>query len=166
MNTSLYVLTGEYLTAAEHLSDLELDDQTIADTLEGLAGTLEVKATNVAAFVRNLESSADAIKAAEGEMAKRRKAIENRADRLKKYLHENMERAGILKIESPHFCLTVRRNPPAVVIDAESQIPGEFYKLAPPPPLTLDKKALADAMKSGREVPGAHLHAGTRLEIK
>lgn len=166
MNTSLFVLSNEYKAAAERLGDLDLDDQTIADTLEGLAGTLEIKATNVAAFVRNLESSAEAIKAAEGEMAKRRKAIENRAARVRQYLQENMERVGILKIESPYFALTIRKNPPSVVIDAESQIPGEFYKLPPVPPPALDKKAVADAIKSGREVPGAHMQAGTRLEIR
>ena len=166
MGTSLYILAGDYLAASEKLADLDLDAQTIADTLEGLSGELEVKATNVAMFVRNLEASADAIKAAEGEMAKRRKSIEARADAVKAYLKENMERTGISKIESPYLALNIRKNPAAVVIDAESQIPDEFWREPPPPAKTLDKKAISEAIKAGKEVPGAHLQAGTRLEIK
>lgn len=166
MNTSLYVLTDEYRVAAARLADLELDEQTIADTLEGLAGALEVKATNVAMFVRNLEASADAIKAAEGEMARRRKSIEARADRVRQYLKENMERAEISKIECPYFKIAIRDNPPAVVIDAESQIPAEYMRVPDPPPPSPDKKAIAAAIKAGKEIAGCHTERSKRLEIK
>lgn len=166
MPLALYKLADQYVEAAQRMADLELDEQTVADTLEGLAGEVEVKATNVAMFVRNLEVSAEAIKSAEADMAARRKAIENRAKRIRQYLQEQMARTGITKIECPHFKLSIRSNPPAVVIDAEGQIPEEFMRQAPPPPPAPDKKALADALKSGREVPGCHLESGQRLEIK
>lgn len=166
MNQSLYSLAEEYREAAERLADLDLDDQTIADTLEGLAGTLEVKATNVAMFAKNLEVTAAAIKEAESNMAKRRKAIEARAERVYAYLKQNMEAVGMTKIESPYLRIAIRNNPAAVHIDAESQIPPEFWKQSPPPPPALDKKAIANAIKSGREVPGAHMEADTRLEVR
>ena len=76
---ALYELAGEYRAAAEQLADLDLPPEVVADTLEGLAGDLEQKATNVALFARNLEATAAAIKQAEADMAARRKAIENRA---------------------------------------------------------------------------------------
>lgn len=163
---ALYVLANEYRDAAEKLADLDLDDQTIADTLEGLAGTLEVKATNVAMFARNLEATAAAIKDAEANMAKRRKAIEARAERMFAYLKQNMDVSRITKIESPYLRIAIRNNPAAVHIDAESQIPAEFWKQAPAPPPALDKKAIAEAIKSGQEIPGAHMESSTRLEVK
>lgn len=166
MSTSLYVLTGQYLAAAEHLADLDLDEQTISDTLEGLSGELEVKATNVAMFVKNLDASAEAIKSAEAAMAARRKSIENRAERIRTYLKDNMERTGILKIECSYFKLAIRENPPSVVIDMESAIPAAYMKTPPAPPPTPDKKAIAEAIKAGTEVPGAHLTRTKRLEIK
>lgn len=166
MNIALYKIADDYLVAMNRLQDMEIDEQTIADTLEGMAGELEVKATNVAMFVRNLEASADAIKSAEGDMAARRKAIENRAKRVKEYLQSQMTRTGITKIECPHFKLAIQDNPPSVVIDAESQIPAEFMKTPEPPPPSPDKKAISDAIKSGKEVPGAHLERGQRLVIK
>ena len=164
--TALYILANEYLSAAQQLADLDLDAQTVADTLEGLSGDLEVKATNVAMFARNLEATAEAIKGAEAQMALRRKAIENRAASVREYLKAQMERTGISEIASPHFKLAIRKNPAAVVIDAASQIPAEFMRQPEPPPPAPDKKAIAAAIKAGKEVPGAHTEQSTRLEIK
>lgn len=166
MNVSLYQLADDFLVQSRALADMDLPDDALADTLEGLSGELEVKATNVAMFVRNLESSAEAIKSAETEMAARRRAIENRAKRIRQYLHEQMARTGITKIECPYFKLAIRDNPPAVVIDAESQIPEEFMRQPETPPPAPDKKAIAEALKAGKDVPGARLERGQRLEIK
>jgi hypothetical protein len=166
MNLTLYTLADQYQQAAERMADLDLPEEVVADTLEGMAGEIEVKATNVAMFVRNLEAGAEAIKEAEARMAARRKAIENRAKRIRAYLQGQMERTGITKIECPYFKLAVRDNPPAVVIDQEGSIPERFMRTPEPPPPAPDKKAIADALKAGEEVPGAHLERGKRLEIK
>lgn len=163
---ALYQLADLYLADLQKLGDLDLDEQTVADTLEGLSGALEVKATNVAAFTRNLEASAEAIKGAEEQMAKRRKAIEKRAESLKAYLKDNMERTGVLKIEGPHFALAIKRNPPAVHVEAQELVPAAFFNTPPPPPPALDKKRIAEALKAGQDVPGCRLEQGTRLEIK
>lgn len=164
MNLSLYAIADEYMQPASILSDLDLPDEVIADTLESLQYPLEQKATNVAMFVRNLEATASAIKEAEGEMSKRRKALENRAENIRAYLLQNMVRTGVTKIECPLFKLAVRDNPPSVVIDGD--VPAEFMRQPDPPPPVADKKAIGEALKAGREVPGAHLARGQRLEIK
>lgn len=62
---TLYELSDEYRDALAVLNEMDLDEQTIADTLEGLQGAIEVKAQNVAMFTRNLEATAEAIKDAE-----------------------------------------------------------------------------------------------------
>lgn len=165
MNTSLYELSAQYRIALDTLTDMGVDDQTIADTLEGLEGALEVKAQNVAMFVRNLESTAEAIKKAESDMAARRKALEKRADGIKGYILANMQRAGITKIECPFFQLAIRKNPASVVIDNAAEIPGEFMRQPEPPPPSPDKKAIAEAIKGGAHVPGAHLEQSERLHI-
>lgn len=167
MYPTLYELAGEYHQAAVALSDMDLDEQTIKDTLEGLSGDLEKKATNVAFFVRNLESTGEQIKLAEKQMADRRKAIENRAERIREYLKTSMEFAGISEISCPHFKLAIRKNPPSVVIDAESQIPSDYMTQPVAPPPAPDKKLIAQAIKDGFTVPGAHLDTSkTRLDIK
>ena len=163
---ALYVLAGEYQEAAQRLSDTDLDEQTIADTLEGLRGDLEVKATNVAMVVRNMQATADAIKQAEQDMKRRREAIEHRAERLERYLLDNMKATGISRIDSPYMVVSIHKSPPRVVIDAESQLPAVYWRQKPAPPPEPDKEAIKQAIKEGAEVPGAHLEQGEHLSIK
>ncbi len=163
---TLYEIRTDYLEALEALSDpdLELPEEAIADTLEGLEGQLDEKAINVAAFMRHLEATAAAIKDAEERMARRRRAIEKRAADLKEYLKMNMEAAGITKIESPWFELAIRRNPPAVAITDPNRIPDEFTEEVTT--IKFDKSAIKGALKAGLDVPGARLLNGTRLAIR
>ena len=165
MNT-LYNIAAEYRQAADKLADLDLDEQTIADTLEGMSGALEVKAQNVVMFARNLEATATAIKEAETAMAARRKAIENRAAGLRRYALSAMQVAGVQSIECPYFKLSVRKNPPAVEVFDAAQIPAQFMRTPEPPPPAPDKKAITEAIKAGQEVPGARLVSGERLEVR
>ena len=164
--TALFDIAREYREAADKLADLDLPPETIEDTLESLSGDLEVKATNTAFVIRNLEASAAAIKEAEAQMAARRKAIENRAARVRDYLLANMMVAGIQKIECPFFKLSVRDNPPAVEVYEPGLVPGEYMRQPEPPPPSPDKTAIKEAMKAGVDVPGCKLTVGKRLEIK
>lgn len=163
---SLYNIAQEYRSLVERLMDTQDDQVAIADTLEAEAYPLEVKAQNVAYAIKNLEATADAIKAAEKEMAERRKRIENRAMHLREYTKTCMEIAGVTKIDCPHFGLSIKNNPASVDIFEPSMIPAEFMKQPEPPPPAPDKTAIKEAIKAGREVPGAMLAQGTRLEIK
>ena len=62
--TALYELAHDYRTAADKLADLDLPLEVIEDTLEGLSGDLEMKATNTAMLIRNIEANAAAIRPA------------------------------------------------------------------------------------------------------
>lgn len=165
-NITLFQVAAEYRSMADRLSDLDLDEQTIIDTLESESGELTTKAQNVAFVVRNLEASADAIKEAESQMAARRKAIEKRADRIREYLKAGMQIAGISKIESPYFTISLRRNPPTVDVFDASQVPEQYMRTPPPPPPAVDRKAISDALKAGEDVPGCRLTQSERIEIK
>lgn len=163
--TALFVLAAEYRATAERLSELDLDDQTILDTLEGMSGDLETKATNTVMFARNLEATAAAIKEAEGQMAARRKAIENRAAGLRSYVLTSMQVAGVQKIECPFFKLAIQNNPPSVDVFEAATIPAEYWIQPETPPKVLDKKAVAKAIKEGKEIAGVRLHQGQRLAV-
>ena len=163
--TSLFNLAAEYKSASDKLHDSDLDETTIADTLEGMAGELEVKATNVGFVIRNMDSMAEQIKQAEESMAKRRKALENRSNWLKSYLLQNMLATGKTKIESPYFVISVRNNPESVVIDAESQIPDDYMREIPAT-FEPNKQAIKQAIQDGFTVPGVHLARTQSLQIK
>lgn len=162
---SLYEMAGEYRAISDKLHDLDLPDEVIADTLESIGGDIQEKSVNVAKYFRNLESMADQIKQAEAQMSVRRKAIEKRATSLKEYLKTNMERAGISKIESPWFVISIKQNPESVIVDDESAIPLDYFKEIPAT-YQLDKNLVKTAIKDLYDVPGCHLERGTRIEIK
>lgn len=166
MNISLYQLAAEHRAVAEQLADLDMDPQTVADTLEAMSGDLEAKAQNVVFFARNLEAVAASIKDAEKAMADRRKAMEKRADHLREYVQQCMETAGIKSIECPHFKLALQANPPSVDVFEPGLIPASFMRQPEPPPPAPDKTAIKDAIKAGQDVPGARLISSTRLVIK
>lgn len=164
--TSLYVLSHEYRTLAMRLADTDLDDQTIADTLEAEAGDLEAKCTATAMVCRNIEATAAAIKEAEGEMKRRREAMERRAEALRRYLLESMLHAGIRRVDHPMLSLAVKGKAASVQIIDEAQVPAEFFDQPPAPPPKLSKSRIAAAIKAGRDVPGAKLgDDDKRLEV-
>lgn len=163
--TALFQLAAEHRALSDKLHDLDLDDETIADTLEGESGDLVEKGKNVAAVFRNLESDAKQIKEAEQQLAERRKAIEKRAESLKQYLKTNMELAGIQKIESPWFVVSIKQNPEAVTVDDEEAIPRDYFKEIPAS-YQLDKTMVKHALKDGFDVAGVRLTRGTRLDVK
>lgn len=168
--TALYMLT-EQLRELQALadSDAEIPEEVIRDTLEGLTGELQVKATNVAMFVRNQESLADAIEEAAKAMKERAARVRRRSDSIRQYLLDNMLAAGITSIESAALALKIKKNPPSVIVDDETAVPDRFkveVPPPPPPPPRVDKKLVGDALKAGETVPGCHLEQKQRLEIR
>jgi chaperonin cofactor prefoldin len=166
---TLYQIASEYRQAADMLADLDLDDQTIADTLESINGDLTVKSQNTAFVIKNLESAAEQIAVAIEAMQARAQKIQKRADNVREYLLQNMLMAGVQKIECPYFKLAVCDNPPKVIVDDEAQIPVAYMTdlvPPPPPPAKPDKKLIAQALKDGYDVPGCRLERGKRIEIK
>ena len=168
--TALYELTAEYRRAAEALADLDADEQTVADTLDGLRFPLEEKARNVALVVGNIEALAEATSDAASKLADRAKRIQARADSLRAYLLHNMLSAGITKIEPtkdlPYFRIALRNNPASVIIHDPALVPVEYMDDPKPPPPKPDKKLIAQAIKDGHTVPGCELRIGQRVEIK
>lgn len=165
----LYELTQQYRALEALESSDDLPAEVIRDTLEGLEGQLQEKATNVGLFIRNLESVADAIDEAAATMQARGTRLRARAQSLQQYLLLNMQAAGISQVASPYFTLKRVKNPPKVVIDSENLIPERFMRTPEPPPPpkpTPDKLAIAKACKAGEDVPGAHTEQDERLEIK
>jgi hypothetical protein len=166
---TLFEIAAEYRAITDVLMDSGCDEQTLSDTLEGEAWPLELKAQNYGFVIRNLEATAEAIKAAEDQMKARRMALMSRALAVKERLKTGLEIAGVQKLDCPHFALTIKKNPPAIEIWDEKQIPAKFMRTPeppPPPPAVPDKAAIKQAIEAGEEVPGAKKVQGTRLEIK
>lgn len=168
--TALYVLTNQYLELAEKLADGDFDAQTIADTIEasGISDELAVKAQGIEFVARGAEAHHAAIDAEIARLTALKAHRQKVADGLRAYLKDNMERAGIEKIECPLFKLTIKKNPPSVEVIDPLSLPAEFWRTPEPkPPVAApDKAAIKAALQDGKDVPGARLNQGTRLEVK
>jgi chromosome segregation ATPase len=163
---ALYEISRDYQQALADFADPDTDlpAEAINDTLEAIEGQLQDKAVNIAKFMQNLNTAADAIKEAERRMAGRRKAIEHRVQWLKEYLKRNMEATGITRIDSPWFSLAVQNNPASVEITDEAALPDDYKSEVVT--IKVDKAGIKQALKAGEEVPGAKLTQGTRLAIR
>jgi hypothetical protein len=166
---ALYQLAGQYQQLAEKLAGMDLDAQTVADTIEasGLTDEISTKAQGIEMVARSAEMFFPAIDA-EIERLQALKAHRQKiAQGLRDYLKSNMEAAGIEKIECPLFKIAIKKNPPAVEILDEQQIPQSFWVTPEPkPPVARpDKTAIKKAIQAGQEVAGAKLVQGTRLDI-
>ena len=159
---SLYKLTEGYQLALEELKDL--DDEAVVDTLDAMKDTIQVKSTNVAKFIGNLEASATAIDTAMKNMAARKKVLLNKSKRIRDYLKKNMEINKIYKIECPEFVLKIVNNPPKVVLGDEDMIPNKYKSKQLT--TTINKNEIKKALKNGQVVSGAKLESSTRLDIK
>jgi hypothetical protein len=166
MAITLYQIAAEHRALADKLAELELDDATILDTLEGERLPLEQKARAVAIVARNLRAEAEAYNAHAKEAAQRGKALDKRAASLEAYLMAAMQSTGISEIKGEAMCIKVKANPPSVSVYQPELIPQEFMRQPETPPPEPDKKAIAAALKDGQDVPGAMLVQGHRLEIK
>ena len=144
--------------------DLEIDEETgeitNLDELDQITLERDEKVENIALWVKDLLAEADAIKAEEQALAKRRKQAENKAERLKDYLMGNL--AGE-KFKTPKVAISYRTSEAVEILD-ENLIPEEF--LAIKTEYKPDKKAIKDELKAGGEVEGAELVKRTSLQIK
>jgi len=75
-----------------------------------------------------------------------------------------METAGLAKVESPWLAVSIRKNPPRLVVAEDALIPSEYLRHVPER-YEPDKSAIARALKAGEEVDGCRLETTTRLEI-
>lgn len=163
--TTLALIAAKYRADADKLADLDLPPEVVADTLEAMSGDLEVKAQAVAYMVRAFEADAAAVAQWAKDAAARAKAIEARAEHLREYLARCLDAAGIEKVDGPGIRIGWRKSS-AVVIDDEAQIPLSLMVCPPAPAPRPDKASIASEIKSGRDVPGAHLEQRRTLQIK
>lgn len=155
-------------------------DQRITDLLDPETGELlnyeafaslqmerEQKLENMALWFKDLTAEAKAIKEEIDSLTERRKAVEAKAERLKNYLDLALDGQ---KFQTPRCQVSFRKTTSLEVSDdtaliewAESNGHDDCLRYKTP---ELSKKAIADLIKSGTEVPFAQLVNGRSLVVK
>jgi predicted nucleic acid-binding Zn-ribbon protein len=115
-------------------------------------------------IIANLKMSSEAIKLEIARLQSLLTERNTRAERLENAVKRHMEMVELKEIVTDLYTLKLRKNPPKVEILEEVVVPSE-YKVEKVS-FTIDKKAIADALKNGVPVDGARLINTTRLEVK
>ena len=160
--SSLYEIAGIYRQVLD--MEPESDDEfgAMMTALDEVQGELSEKADNIVKYIRNLSAEAEALKAEEAALYKKRKAVENKAERLKAYLAAQMTLCGLKELKAGLFKLRFQPTQPAISIVDESVVPEKFHRVK----VEIDKLAIRDALKAGEEVPGIEVQRGETLVIR
>lgn len=158
---------GEIVTPDEYR---EMIDKQFS-VLDGMEQDVEVKAENVAVYIKAILADAEQIKAEERRLAARRKAKENTAARLKAYLMDCMTAVNRNKIDRPRAVISIRNNAESVEILNETAFVewaqktdhDEMLKYSAP---EIRKSAIKPLLQNGEKIPFAALTRTKSVIIK
>lgn len=140
------------------------------DTLESIECEFDITAEATALHIKNLDAKAEAIKKEKQKLEQRQKSTENKAERLRKYLIESMQKMNLKKVETARAVITTRNNAESVYISDEKQatnwaIEHDDSLLSYQKP-KISKTAVKNAIKAGKEIPYAQLVRTQSVIIK
>ena len=133
--------------------DPQLDEQTLADTVEGLTDLHEI----VAAIIRSAladEALASGLKCRVADMQDRLDRLQDRASKRRQIAKDVMVELDLKKITAPDFTVFIRPGIPALMVINEDAVPPIYWEPGEP---RLRRQALASDLKQGEEVAGAAL---------
>lgn len=131
----------------------DLDEQTLADTVEGLTDLHDI----VAAIIRSMlydDALASGLKSRIKEMQERLERLEDRASKRRQIARDVMGEVGIKKLTQPDFTVSLRSGTPALLVLDETAIPESFWEPQAP---RLNRQALIVELKQGSAIAGAQL---------
>jgi len=159
---NLYHISKDYLSQMDELLDLEIDEQTLIDTLDSISGDFDNKVIAIASFIKNCEGDLASISKAIDHLSSRKLSIQNRIKGLTEYVKYNMDSCKKTEVKHSLFDIKVVKNPPMVRIDNAKEIPEEYLNYSPVPPPLVNKALI----KKHKGCAGATLVSSTRLQIK
>ena len=149
---------GHYRLLADQLkTDYgALDDETLADTLEGLSDLPDLIAEIVRSSLED-QTLVAALKTRLSDMQERAGRLKERIDKKRALAGWAMGAAGLARVQQPDFSVALRPGAEKVVVEDEAQIEPAY--LVPQPP-RVDRAGLLAALKRGETAQGARLTVG------
>ena len=151
------------LTDALKNFELDIDEDTgeilNSDELDALELERDTKIENIALWIKNLVSDAEAYKREKDNFNAKEKAAKNKADRLKAYLEAVL--AGD-KFKSDRVIISYRKSE-SLNIEDGAEVPALYLKEVAP---TVDKMALKEAIKEGAVIDGVTIVEKQNMQIR
>ena len=153
MNIELAATTYRAVRERIRAQDPDLDEQTLADTVEGLTDLHEILAAIVRAALAD-EALAAGLKGRIAEMQERLERLQERAAKRRQVVKDTMVELDLKKLTAPDFSVSVRPGMPALLVIDEAAVPSIYWEPREP---RLDRQGLLAELKQGSEITGVTL---------
>ena len=133
--------------------DPAIDEQTLADTVEGLTDLHEIIAAIVRAALTD-EVLATGLKGRIAEMQDRLERLQDCAAKRRQIAKDVMVELDLKKITAPDFTVSIRAGMPSLRVLDEAAVPSIYWRLGAP---RLKRQELLSELKDGTEIEGVTL---------
>lgn len=133
--------------------DPQIDEQTLADTVEGLTDLHEI----VQAIIRSAladEVLIAALKCRISDMQGRLDRLQDRASKRRQIAKDVMVELDLKKLNAPDFTASIREGIPSLMVIDEEAVPSIYWQPSEP---RLNRQELAYELKQGAEIAGVTL---------
>ncbi|WP_418945260.1 siphovirus Gp157 family protein [Parasutterella sp.] len=160
----LYEIPEEYRKVLEGVQvDEETGEILGTDALVEFAGDLNETIKNTGLYLFELDSEAQQIDAQIKRLKARKDGMKRRAETLKNLMLDAMTSTGLKKVSDPLVTVYLRKST-ATIVDNMELIPKDLLRVKVE--TSPDLVAISKTIKSGIEVPGAHLEERQDVNIK
>lgn len=165
---SLYSLTDECRNLYDALM-ASVDEETgevdisLVNALAERQEAWEDKAVAVACVYRSLDEDAARVGREIERLTAMKKRLERERDRVKEGLSAAFTALGVEKVKGMYADISFRASEQTVIDNADA-VPEEYMTVKTT--YTPNKTAIREAIKAGKEVPGAHLEQRKNIQIK
>lgn len=139
--------------------DTETGEIFDIEKVEELEMTRDAKVENICLWIKNLKAEAEALKAEKDVFAQRQKAVENKAESLKRYISNYLEGTAF---KSAKVQVSFRKSE-SVEIEEGAIIPDEYLRFKEP---EVKKAELKQALKLGKQIDGVRIVENNNIQIK
>ena len=153
MNLDFAAITYSTLRDRLRAEDSQIDDQTLADTVEGLTDLHEILTAIIRAALAD-QALANGLEGRIAEMQARRDRFQDRATKRRQIAKDVMVELDLKKLAAPDFTASIRPGMPALMVIDEAAVPSIYWEPREP---RLDRQGLANDLKQGAEITGVAL---------
>src|SRR5262245_13441258 len=133
--------------------DPQIDEQALADTVEGLTDLHEILTAVIRAALAD-QALATGLEGRIGEMLARRDRLQDRAAKRRQIAKDVMVELDLKKLSAPDFTVSIRPGIAALMVIDEAAVPSIYWEPREP---RLNRQGLANDLKQGVEIAGVAL---------
>ena len=133
--------------------DPQIDEQTLADTVEGLTDLHEI-VTDIIRSALTDEALVTGLKCRIADMQGRLDRLQDRASKRRQIAKDVMVELDLKKITAPDFTVSIRPGTPALLMLDEAAVPSIYWEPREP---RLNRQELLSELKEGAEIEGVAL---------